>query len=73
MDQKLLLREVKRTVKEIDPGAEIILFGSRSRHDAGPESDWDLLVLVDGPVDDARADAIRHQLYYLAPDLPYNM
>ena len=63
MDQKLLLREVKRTVKEIDPGAEIILFGSRSRHDAGPESDWDLLVLVDGPVDDARADAIRHQLY----------
>lgn len=35
----------------------------RARGDAGPESDWDLLILVDGPVDDERKTAIRHRLY----------
>ena len=59
----MLLEEVKRTVHGLEPNAEIILFGSRSRREAGPESDWDFLILVDGSVDDARADAIRHRLY----------
>ena len=63
MDQAELLRRVKQTVHEVEPEAEIVLYGSRSRQEAGPESDWDFLVLVDGPVDDARTDAIRHRLY----------
>ena len=29
-------------------GAEAILFGSRARGDAQKESDWDLLILIDG-------------------------
>ncbi len=43
--------------------AEIILYGSRSRGDALSESDWDLLILVDGPMSDDRTDRIRHRFY----------
>lgn len=63
MKQQELLQCVKRIVQEAEPGAEIILYGSRARQEAGSESDWDFLVLVDGPVSEARADAIRHRLY----------
>jgi uncharacterized protein len=58
-----LLEQVKQTVHEIEPNAEIILYGSRARGDAHSESDWDFLILLDGAVDDARTDAIRHRLY----------
>lgn len=63
MNRNALLQRIKQAIHEMEPDAEIILYGSRSRQEAGPESDWDLLVLVDGPVDDTRADAIRHRLY----------
>ena len=36
---------------------------SRSRKNAGPESDWDFLVLTDAVVDDDLIDTIRHRLY----------
>jgi predicted nucleotidyltransferase len=39
-------RMVKRIVKEFDP-EQIILFGSQARGDAGPDSDVDLLVVMD--------------------------
>jgi uncharacterized protein len=58
-----MLQHVKRVVHEVEPGAEVILYGSRSRGDALPDSDWDFLILVDGPVNDERTDRIRHQLY----------
>ena len=60
MKQEELLQRVKQTA---EPGAEIILYGSRARREAGSESDWDFLVLVDGPISEARADAVRHRLY----------
>lgn len=58
-----LLKKVKDTVLKIAPDAQVILYGSRSRKDAGPESDWDFLVLTDLMVDDELTDTIRHQLY----------
>jgi predicted nucleotidyltransferase len=58
-----LLDLVKRTIRAVEPGADIILYGSRSRGDSGRGSDWDFLVLVDGSVDDERTDKIRHLLY----------
>ncbi len=60
---KGLRGSIRQAVCAVEPGAEIILYGSRARGDAGPESDWDLLILVDGPVDGDRKTAIRHRLY----------
>jgi predicted nucleotidyltransferase len=63
MNQEVLLKRVKQAVHEVEPDAQIILYGSRSRKEATPGSDWDFLVLVDGPVSDEHADVIRHLLY----------
>ena len=63
MNREKLLEQIRRAVREVEPGAEIILYGSRSRGDAIVESDWDFLVLVDGPLSDDRTDRIRHRLY----------
>jgi uncharacterized protein len=63
MNREELLEQIRRAVLEVEPGARIILYGSRSRRDAVIESDWDLLILVDGPLDDDRTDRVRHRLY----------
>lgn len=60
-----LLDRVRDAVREIEPGARVILYGSRARGDADPESDWDLLVLLDGPVDRRRKEAVRRRLLNL--------
>ncbi len=54
---------IKEAVEDVEPEAHIILYGSRARGEAQDDSDWDLLILVDGPVDPGRKDAICHRLY----------
>ena len=68
MKRNELIEQVRNTVQEVEPEAEIILYGSRSRGDALPESDWDFLILVDGPIDDERTDRVRHRLYEIEWD-----
>jgi predicted nucleotidyltransferase len=63
MQRAELLERVKQAVHEVEPEADIVLYGSRARGDAHAESDWDFLILLDGVVNDARTDAIRHRLY----------
>ena len=63
MIRSALIEQVKQAILEIEPGAEIILYGSRSRGDFNEESDWDFLILVEGTVDDKCIDTIRHRLY----------
>jgi len=68
MDREVLLRRVKQAVHELEPGAEIILYGSRARKDSGAQSDWDFLILLDGLVNDERIDRIRYRLYEIEWD-----
>ena len=63
MNREELLKQIRQTVREVEPDADIILYGSRSRGDDGRESDWDFLILVDGHPSDERTDRIRHRLY----------
>ena len=63
MNREALLEQVKRAIREMEPDAEIILYGSRAREDSRAQSDWDFLILLDGPVNDERVDKIRHRLY----------
>jgi uncharacterized protein len=53
----LLQVAVQRLVAEACP-VKIILFGSQARGDAGPDSDFDLLVVLTTVVD-KRADMVR--------------
>ena len=49
MSQKDIIQGMKALAVQVLPqGAEAILFGSRARGDARPDSDWDLLILVQG-------------------------
>lgn len=52
-------------IRETDPQAEIILFGSRARGDSNSESDWDILVLTDYPLSADKEKAFRNHLYML--------
>ena len=60
---------IKKLVKEIDPKAEIILYGSRARGDERPDSDWDLLILVNSQEDLNNETKFRHKLFDLELEL----
>ena len=38
---------ISDTVREAEPTAKIILYGSRARGDYREDSDWDILVIID--------------------------
>jgi DNA polymerase sigma len=51
--EKQAIEKFKALLRERLPRHQIIMFGSRARGDAEPYSDLDLMVIVDGVVDDA--------------------
>lgn len=61
--EKLLLKKCNTAIKNIDPSAEIVLYGSRARGDAGAESDYDLLIITDKEATLEREDVFRQQLF----------
>ncbi len=63
-----LLDSIRDAVLAIEPTAQVVLYGSRARGDALPDADWDLLVLLDGPVDGRRASAVRRRVYEIEWD-----
>ena len=63
-----LLNRCKEIVKEIDPSADLVLYGSRARGDAERDSDYDLLILTDGEASLGREDEFRRALFPLQLD-----
>ncbi len=47
MQRRQIVQSIKNKLHEIAPTAEVILYGSEARGNAGANSDIDLLILVD--------------------------
>jgi len=47
MDQEQIRNRIKKTITRQDPNATAYLFGSRARGDFRPDSDWDIVILID--------------------------
>jgi len=62
---RAFLDRIREAIHDVEPSARVILYGSRARGDAQPDSDWDILVLLDGPVEPHRTVAIRRRIFQL--------
>ncbi len=61
-----VVRQIKEIIRQVDPAAEVILFGSEARGEARPDSDIDLLVLLDGDtLSLTREETVTMPLYEL--------
>ncbi|VEN74255.1 conserved hypothetical protein [Candidatus Desulfarcum epimagneticum] len=58
-----LLEKIRSHIRLIVPNADIILYGSRARDEAGEFSDWDFLTLIDQPVSADLTEKIRNAVY----------
>lgn len=60
-----ILNLIRENISQLDPQAEIILYGSRARGDERVDSDWDILILIDDEATFERERTFRHHLYDL--------
>ena len=62
---RAFLGRIREAIHDVEPSARGILYGSRARGDGRPDSDWDILVLLEGPTEPTLATTIRHRLFHL--------
>ena len=56
---------IRANINQIDPIADVILYGSRARGDSHEGSDWDLLILTNYTVGLKKESEFRDNLYDL--------
>ena len=65
-EKKYNIRQlIRQKISEVDPDAEVILYGSRARGENRKDSDWDILVLTGYPVDHNKEREFRDHIYDL--------
>jgi predicted nucleotidyltransferase len=62
-EDRMLLAQIKSATCGVLPRAEVLLYGSTARGDRRPESDYDILVLTDGPLDAEGQSAVRDRIF----------
>ncbi|MBB4080858.1 putative nucleotidyltransferase [Lewinella aquimaris] len=66
MESQFSIRDkIKACINQLEPRAEIILYGSRARGQEGEESDWDLLIIVPHDADLNEEQRFWHKLFDL--------
>jgi predicted nucleotidyltransferase len=63
--ERMILEQCKRAIQRLAPEARVLLYGSRARGTAAPDSDYDLLVLTPTRLDPETIRRIRDILYEL--------
>lgn len=64
MNKEQIQSKIKSAIHAKDPNAIAYLFGSRARGDNRPDSDWDILILIDNKyVTNEIDDKFRNDLY----------
>ena len=59
-----IVKQISQTIHKMEPMATTLLYGSEARGDASPNSDIDLLILLDGDRRDLkRENALSGELY----------
>jgi predicted nucleotidyltransferase len=48
MSRKDIVNQISQAIRRVDPTATAILYGSEARGDARPDSDIDVLILLEG-------------------------
>lgn len=66
MQRPEIVEQIKQTIHKTEPTATAILYGSEARGDARPDSDIDVLILLDGETRDLKKEsAVSGALYEL--------
>ena len=65
-----IAKMISSRIKQKDPRAEVILFGSHARGQANDESDWDILILIDKPKENRMVEEkYRDEMFQLELEL----
>jgi predicted nucleotidyltransferase len=68
--EKDIVKMISSRIKQKDPKAKVILFGSHAREQANDESDWDILILIDKQKKDRTTEEMyRDEMFYLELEL----